>query len=146
MTDDDDDAVGYGRPPKQHRFKPGHSGNPRGKPKGAKSRAALLEAALRRRVPVTENGKKARKSLLEIGAMALANKFAKGDLAAWKVIAEVMRQEEAARPDMFGLAMNEHGRVVIKLDLGDNERIKQNVARIAAGGRPDSSEEPPEEE
>jgi Family of unknown function (DUF5681) len=31
---DDDDRVGYGRPPKRTRFKPGQSGNPRGrKPK-----------------------------------------------------------------------------------------------------------------
>lgn len=30
--DDDDDGAGYGRPPKKHRFKPGQSGNPRGRP------------------------------------------------------------------------------------------------------------------
>lgn len=29
----DDDAVGYKRPPKQHQFKSGQSGNPRGRPK-----------------------------------------------------------------------------------------------------------------
>jgi Family of unknown function (DUF5681) len=27
-------AVGYGRPPREHRFAPGRSGNPRGRPKG----------------------------------------------------------------------------------------------------------------
>jgi hypothetical protein len=29
-TDDDDDRVGYGKPPKHSRFKPGRSGNPNG--------------------------------------------------------------------------------------------------------------------
>ena len=34
---DDDDRVGYGRPPKHSRFKPGQSGNPRGRGKKRES-------------------------------------------------------------------------------------------------------------
>ncbi len=33
-----DYEVGYGKPPAEHRFKPGQSGNPRGRPKGAKNK------------------------------------------------------------------------------------------------------------
>ena len=36
-TKDDDDRVGYRRPPKQTRFKPGQSGNPKGRPKHARN-------------------------------------------------------------------------------------------------------------
>lgn len=34
--------VGYGRPPEETRFKKGQSGNPRGRPKGSKTRPRFL--------------------------------------------------------------------------------------------------------
>lgn len=63
-SDNDDDGpeephyqVGYGRPPKATRFKPGQSGNPRGRPKGAKSIPALLEGELNRKIRVREGNR-----------------------------------------------------------------------------------------
>jgi len=35
-------AVGYARPPEQTRFRPGQSGNPKGRPKGARNKAPRL--------------------------------------------------------------------------------------------------------
>lgn len=52
-----DYEVGYGRPPKSTRFKPGQSGNPRGRPKGAKSLPALLEDELNRKVRVRDGNR-----------------------------------------------------------------------------------------
>ena len=37
-----DEDVGYGKPPKANQFKPGKSGNPKGRPKGARSEATML--------------------------------------------------------------------------------------------------------
>jgi hypothetical protein len=38
--------VGFGRPPKEHRFKKGQSGNPKGRPKGARNYASVFETML----------------------------------------------------------------------------------------------------
>jgi hypothetical protein len=53
----DDYKVGYGKPPRDTRFKKGQSGNPRGRPKVRKNMKAMLEAALARKVSVRVNGK-----------------------------------------------------------------------------------------
>ena len=47
MSDDasDDDEVGYCRPPKRTQFKPGQSGNPRGRPKGSRNFATEVQEA-----------------------------------------------------------------------------------------------------
>jgi hypothetical protein len=44
--DGDDNDVGYGKPPKRSRFKPGQSGNPKGRPKRARSKAQQFAAAM----------------------------------------------------------------------------------------------------
>jgi Family of unknown function (DUF5681) len=53
-------AVGYGSPPREHQFRPGRSGNPRGRPKGAKSEATILRNLLNRKLDIRE-GRRARK-------------------------------------------------------------------------------------
>lgn len=49
--------VGYGKPPKRSQFQPGQSGNPNGRPKGAKSPFTLLREELRSKVTLRENGR-----------------------------------------------------------------------------------------
>jgi hypothetical protein len=51
-----DYEVGYGKPPRHTRFKPGRSGNPRGRPSGSKNLSTLLNEALNEPVIVAENG------------------------------------------------------------------------------------------
>jgi hypothetical protein len=50
--------VGYGRPPIEHQFKPGQSGNPFGRPKGARRFTADLLDELGDIVAVTSGDQK----------------------------------------------------------------------------------------
>jgi hypothetical protein len=42
--------VGYGRPPPEHQFRPGVTGNPRGRPRGAKNESTILREILARKI------------------------------------------------------------------------------------------------
>lgn len=50
------ETVGYGKPPKGTRFKPGKSGNPKGRPKGAKNIDTLMAEELAAPVKIREQG------------------------------------------------------------------------------------------
>src|SRR5260370_30614119 len=62
-----DYEVGYGKPPLHTRFKKGQSGNPRGRPRGAKNLTTLLIDALNQPVVVTENGRRRQIAKRELG-------------------------------------------------------------------------------
>lgn len=56
MASTDEEDVGYKKPPKNHQFKKGASGNPSGRRKGAKSFDTILAEVLRRRITLAVNG------------------------------------------------------------------------------------------
>lgn len=78
-----DYEVGYGRPPAQTRFRPGQSGNPKGRAKGARDVKTLLEEALRQefleKVTIVEGGKRRTMTKLQVIVKTNANKAAKGE-------------------------------------------------------------------
>jgi len=72
-------GAGYGRPPEANQFQPGQSGNPRGRPKGAKNEATILRALLNRKVDLREGGKIRRVSVLEAILLRFAEDALKGN-------------------------------------------------------------------
>jgi hypothetical protein len=81
-----DCEVGYKRPPREHQFPKGRSGNPKGRPKGALNIKTTLTAALQERVPVTENGRRTRKTKLDLWLIGLVNRAIKGDARAGMMV------------------------------------------------------------
>jgi hypothetical protein len=86
MSDGQDDErpyeVGYGKPPVEHRFKPGKSGNPRGRDKGLKNLRTILEQEGAARVKVVEGGRSRSMSKLEATVKRLHARALNGDMRA----------------------------------------------------------------
>lgn len=55
---DSNPQVGYGRPPAEHQFRPGQSGNPSGRPKGARSFKSDLRDELGEVVSINDDNNK----------------------------------------------------------------------------------------
>jgi len=87
--------VGYGRPPREHRFPPGRSGNPRGRPKGARCLASVVAATLSERIVVTENGRRKRITKLEAAVKQLVNRAASGEARSMQLLLALVQAGEA---------------------------------------------------
>lgn len=98
---DPKENVGYGKPPKEHRFKPGQSGNPAGRPKGSKNKptqghagqlAKLILSEAEREIGVKENGEAVRMPVAKAVMRALAANAVKGVARSQQTFFEVTRQ------------------------------------------------------
>jgi hypothetical protein len=89
-----DYEVGYGKPPKHTRFRKGRSGNPKGRPKGAKGVRASLKRELVNRITVREGNREICISKAEALAKQLIARALKGDM---KAIAELLKLD----PELF---------------------------------------------
>jgi hypothetical protein len=58
LTSETGEVVGYGRPPRATRFKPGQSGNPKGRPRGSKNESTILKELLNEKLSLRQpNGR-----------------------------------------------------------------------------------------
>ena len=78
-TKNESSEIGYCRPPKNSRFKPGRSGNLKGRPRGSLNLATVLQRALREKVVITSNGRRKLITKLEAAIMQLVDKAGSGD-------------------------------------------------------------------
>ena len=75
MTDetaDDAFAVGYKKPPQHSRFKPGRSGNPRGRQKGVRNFGSDVKRTLEVPVRLNDQGRARRVSTQEAALLRLS--------------------------------------------------------------------------
>jgi hypothetical protein len=101
MDDDDDgeERVGYGKPPRHTRFKPGHSGNRKGRPKGAESRKAIVKRVAGEMHRVIEHGKPRWRSTLELVLLVLRTRAGMGDVKAFPTFCDLLARFGAEPPD-----------------------------------------------
>ena len=95
-----DYVIGYGRPPKEHQFAKGQSGNPSGRTKGSQNFDTTLRAALNERVAVTIDGKRTEIPKYQVIISQLVNQAAGGVFAGMKLAIDLWRdldqRDEAA--------------------------------------------------
>jgi hypothetical protein len=86
----DDEASGFKRPPNNGRFKPGVSGNPRGRPKGSHNQRTDLTQLMEKKIPVRENGKALRIRTQQAVLRRLCEQALRGDVKAINSIISTM--------------------------------------------------------
>lgn len=124
-----DYVVGYGRPPKETRFKPGQSGNPKGRKRKPKSVQAQMHSVLSKKINITEGGRTRRLTLQEVMLRNIANKAAKGDLRAANFVLGLINSDAAAQSDTIDEA---------KLSAEDQALFEQMMTELT------TQEDPPD--
>ncbi len=89
-------GVGYGRPPVEHRFRPGQSGNPRGRPRGKQGIATVIDTLMQHKVSVTLNGRKRKVSVSEAMLMRVREKALGGDMKAISMLLALLASHGTA--------------------------------------------------
>jgi len=100
------DAVGYKRPPKAHRFKPGQSGNPKGRPKGVPTLQDVMIREAARIVRVKQGDRIENIPKLAAVARSVYSMALKGDIAAARMIFQHTADAESSQTGVSeGLTM-----------------------------------------
>jgi hypothetical protein len=132
----DDYEVGYGKPPRQTRFKKGQSGNPKGRPKGSKNMGTLLGEVLAQKVTVMENGQNRRIPYKEAFVRRLAAKGIEGSTRDMLAFAKALDEH---LPDEFETPKEPHT-IVLEYVLPEGKTVEDYESQDNWMGR-DSAKE-----
>ena len=83
--------IGYGKPPKHTRFKPGQSGYPSGRPRGQRNLRTSVRDALKEKITMREGDRTRNVSKMDAIIQVTLNKALKGDAKAFVAFIQLAR-------------------------------------------------------
>jgi hypothetical protein len=92
-------AVGYRRPPTSAQFQPGQSGNPKGRPKGARNASSLAREALERPILVKVMRTSRKMTVRKAAYFRLAERAVAGDVKALDYLLALENEERPSSSD-----------------------------------------------
>jgi hypothetical protein len=122
--EDDDEEVGYGKPPRRHQFKSGQSGNPKGRKKGVKNEVTILQELLQHKVALNERGKTRKIILLEAILRKVAEDCLRGNIKSVGFL--LNRYYAAAAGDAVQADLSEDDKEVLDAYLRDFKKPTQD--------------------
>lgn len=90
-----EERVGYGHPPIHTRFKPGQSGNPKGRPRGSRNTSTIVSEVLDRKIPVKSAGRQTKMDIREAMITRAVEAGLQGNLKAMEF---VLKHDERTKP------------------------------------------------
>ena len=115
-------AVGYARPPTSSQFEPGQSGNPKGRPKGARNASSMARAALERQINVKVKGAWRKMTVRKAAYLRLAERAVAGDAKALDYLLSLESEEHPPGPDQAETERSAAKDLVILQDFFDRRR------------------------
>jgi hypothetical protein len=92
-------AIGYGRPPTSSQFQPGQSGNPKGRPTGARNASSMARTALERMVSIQVKGTWRKMTVRKAAYLRLAERAVAGDAKAFDYLLSLESEEHPPGSD-----------------------------------------------
>ena len=146
-----DDDVGFGKPPKHTQFKPGQSGNPAGRPKGTKNLKTDLEEELRELITIREGGNQKIVSKQRAMLKSLTAKAVQGDPRAAAIVIDMMYRllhEDDAEDTSRGLSPDDkailkafENRLLRESDEAPEDSNASDAAINSVKGTPNENDE-----
>jgi hypothetical protein len=128
-----DYEVGYGKPPVISQFKPGESGNRKGRPRGSKNTYTLLNDILNQKITLKENGKALKLTKKSAMLIQLINKGVKGDTKAISILFPHLLEADTKEEEKKAL--------MTALNTDDQEILNIYLLKLQSGNYSDEQED-----